>query len=346
MTPKVSIVIPIYNVEAYVGDCIQSVLSQTFTDWEAICVNDASTDNSLARAEETIAADPRFRIINHDVNQGLSAARNTGLAHAKGEYVLFLDSDDMYVPHALERLVDVAGRNDLEVLDFNAEAFFEEGIDAASRGEAEYLERPNIEGIHSGPELFTIYNQQDCYRPPAPFHFIKRVLIEETGLKFKQSILHEDELFSPLLHAHAKRAMFLNERLYLYRIRSSSIVTKKRGVKNVAGLFVVTQELERWLNVHANEYNPDYIEAFKHNVWVLRQSMARDILNCTGEDIVLFEEGLTPEQRTEFERHGIQMAIEIERKQKSWKTRVRTKLKAIHDSLPKGLSRLAVKRNR
>ena len=121
-----SIIIPVYNVEAYLQDCLESVLRQSFPDWEAICVNDGSTDVSLAILEEYAAKDSRFRIFSQ-VNGGLSSARNAGLKVAKGNYVLFLDSDDWLEKNALEVL---AGRVDGEdMLCFSGRRFFEtEGI--------------------------------------------------------------------------------------------------------------------------------------------------------------------------------------------------------------------------
>jgi glycosyltransferase involved in cell wall biosynthesis len=101
MTPKVSIIIPVYNTEAYLERALTSVLSQTYRDFEAICVNDGSTDNSLAILESYAQKDSRIKIISQD-NQGLSMARNNGLKEAQGEYVYFFDSDDALHPQMLE----------------------------------------------------------------------------------------------------------------------------------------------------------------------------------------------------------------------------------------------------
>ena len=91
--PKISVIIPVYNVEKYLRECLDSLLNQTFKDIEIICVNDGSTDGSLNILNEYASKDSRFIIINQN-NQGLSAARNNGLNVAKGDYVAFLDSDD------------------------------------------------------------------------------------------------------------------------------------------------------------------------------------------------------------------------------------------------------------
>lgn len=98
---KVSVIIPVYNVEKYLESCLESIKSQTFTDYELILINDGSTDESVAIMRRYAKTDARIRIISQS-NRGVSAARNLGLSVAEGEYVLFVDSDDTILPDALE----------------------------------------------------------------------------------------------------------------------------------------------------------------------------------------------------------------------------------------------------
>ena len=107
---KFSIIIPVYNVVPYIRECLDSVLAQTFTDWEAICVDDGSTDNSGAILDMYAARDKRFRVV-HKVNEGVSSARNVGLEIAKGDIVMFLDSDDLLRECALADIVSAASGN-------------------------------------------------------------------------------------------------------------------------------------------------------------------------------------------------------------------------------------------
>lgn len=100
---KFSIVIPLFNKEAYVGKTIESILNQTFSDFELIIIDDCSTDNSLYIAKGY--SDPRIKIINHDINQGLSASRNTGIKNAVGDFITFLDADDTWKPFYLESIL-------------------------------------------------------------------------------------------------------------------------------------------------------------------------------------------------------------------------------------------------
>ena len=119
---KFSIIIPVYNVEQYLRDCLDSVLNQTFSDWEAICVNDGSTDESSVILDEYAAKDSRFKMISQN-NAGTAAARNTGLKVANGDYIFFLDSDDWIEDYALQILADSV--NDEDVLCFSGKRYFE-----------------------------------------------------------------------------------------------------------------------------------------------------------------------------------------------------------------------------
>ena len=103
---KISVVLPIYNVGKYIEKCLESIQNQTFKDFEAICVDDCGTDNSIEIAQRFIEKDSRFKLVRHEHNRGLSAARNTGIDMATGEYIVFIDSDDWVEPTLLEKILD------------------------------------------------------------------------------------------------------------------------------------------------------------------------------------------------------------------------------------------------
>ena len=115
--PAISVIIPIYNVEKYLRRCLDSVLNQTFSDWQAICVNDGSPDNSAAILSEYAAKDSRFKIVNKE-NGGLSDARNAGMQHATGDYILYLDSDDFIHPQTMEIAYYLAQRDGADIVSF------------------------------------------------------------------------------------------------------------------------------------------------------------------------------------------------------------------------------------
>ena len=121
-TPLVSVIIPVFNTEDYLGQCLDSAVNQTLKDIEIICINDGSTDHSPAILEEYQAKDPRVVIISQD-NRGLSAARNCGMIKARGKYVYFLDSDDYVDSETLKRSTELAEKNDLDAVVFGFEQF-------------------------------------------------------------------------------------------------------------------------------------------------------------------------------------------------------------------------------
>lgn len=121
--PAISIIIPVYNVEKYLRRCLDSVLNQTFTDWEAICVNDGSPDNSAAILDEYAARDARFKIVTKE-NGGLSDARNAGMKIATGEYVLYLDSDDFIHPQTMEIAHHLAVRDGSDIVSFTYDRIY------------------------------------------------------------------------------------------------------------------------------------------------------------------------------------------------------------------------------
>ena len=121
--PAVSIIIPVYNVEKYLRRCLDSVLNQTFSDWQAICVNDGSPDGSADILSEYAARDSRFVIVNKE-NGGLSDARNAGLPHATGEYILYLDSDDFIHSQTLEITYSLARRDKSDIVSFTYDRIY------------------------------------------------------------------------------------------------------------------------------------------------------------------------------------------------------------------------------
>lgn len=213
-----SIIIPVYNVEIYLRDCLDSVLLQTFSDWEAICVNDGSADKSSNILEEYAARDPRLKVITQP-NGGLSSARNTGLKAAMGEYVIFLDSDDWLEPNALEVLASRISSEDM--LCFSGRRFFES--EGSYHPADELLERHYQSGMD-------YYNDNALLSRDFAFVCVvlrayRRAYLEDNRLHFKEGIFHEDNLFTPLACYHAHKVTTINECLYNYRVRGESITT-------------------------------------------------------------------------------------------------------------------------
>ncbi|MBF0899502.1 MAG: glycosyltransferase family 2 protein, partial [Atopobium sp.] len=129
--PKVSFVIPAYNIESYIGRCIQSVKNQTFGDFEAIIVDDASTDSTPEKIVTAVGDDKRFKVVTHATNQGLHLARKTAAAHTKGEWVFCLDGDDEVTPDFLEQVVARIDQNPVDILHLGITVIPENGVSEA-----------------------------------------------------------------------------------------------------------------------------------------------------------------------------------------------------------------------
>lgn len=230
-----SVIIPVYNVEPYLRECLESVLNQTFTNWEGICVNDGSTDRSAAILEEYAEKDRRFKVITQP-NGGLSAARNTGLDAAKGDYVLFLDSDDWLKLNALEVIANALDGEDM--LCFSGMRYYEE---TKSFNPADPLmEKAYNSGMSYYDDIALLH--RDFAFVCVVLRAYKRSFLVENGLRFKEGIFHEDNLFTPMVCYYAGRVRQIKDCLYDYRVRSSSIMTVA-NTKRLGDLMEIANEL-------------------------------------------------------------------------------------------------------
>lgn len=230
-----SIIIPVYNVEPYLCECLESVRNQTYSDWEGICVNDGSTDRSAAILGEYAEKDCRFKVITQP-NGGLSAARNTGLDAAMGDYVLFLDSDDWLELNALEVIANALDGEDM--ICFSGRRYFEE---TKSFNPADQL----VEKAYNSGMAY--YNENALSHRDFAFVCVvlrvyKRSFLFENGLRFKEGIFHEDNLFTPIACYYARNVHQISDSLYNYRMRVNSI-TNRNLSKRKFDLLEVANEL-------------------------------------------------------------------------------------------------------
>ena len=230
--PKVSVVIPVYNVEKYLGECLDSVLRQTLKDLEIICVDDGSTDGSAAILRKYAEADPRIRLISQ-ANAGLSAARNAGMDAATGKYIYFLDSDDYISGDAMEKCLSICERDELDQLVFGCQCLFEDpGMsESECRRKERGLTMPEetcgrvFGGAELQERLCDLNNKTVC----VPFRFFRLAFLRDSGLRFCEGLVHEDDYFSPLATLASQRVKVISERFYFRRYCPGSIVTR-RGI--------------------------------------------------------------------------------------------------------------------
>lgn len=210
-----SIIIPVFNVEKYLQVCLNSVLGQTYPDWEAICVNDGSTDGSLAILEENAAKEERIKIIDQP-NAGTATARNTGIRSAHGDYIFFLDSDDWL---ELDTLEIIAGRlHGEDILCFSGKRYFE------STGEYHSADVLLEKTYHAGMQYYI-----ENALVPRDFAFVcvvlrvySREFLMRNRLFFDDDITYEDNLWVPITLYSAQSVTVIPDVLYIYRIREGS----------------------------------------------------------------------------------------------------------------------------
>lgn len=267
----VSVIIPIYNVEKYLAECLESALSQDLQNVEFICVNDGSTDKSLEILNTYAEKDNRIAVINQE-NQGLSCARNTGINHARGEYIFFLDSDDCLVKGALEKLYIEARNMELEILTFDAECFYEtEELKRREFKDNYYRKKKEYPGVWEGEELFCEFMENDDFCDGACVLFIKRIWMEKEEIRFMPGILHEDCLFSFECYTKVQRIAYKKQKYLRYRIREASIMTSKPSYSSLIGRLICYKEILRFLMTHKPSFRLEaavskYAEFIMYNI--------------------------------------------------------------------------------
>ena len=239
ITPLVSIVIPVFNVEEYLSQCVESATNQTLKKIEIILVDDGSTDSSGKMCDKFSKTDNRIRVI-HKKNGGLSDARNVGREAAEGKYIYFLDSDDWIENYAIEALYHFAEENSLDMVLFDSRVVDKNGTDYLDiQHYMRYYRIGNYNGVMTGKELFGRMIENKEHYSCVPLLFIKRLAI---STKF-EDILHEDELFTIRMLYAMERVAYYPEMLYVRRIRQGSIMTVGKTPKHFWGMTTVIDEL-------------------------------------------------------------------------------------------------------
>lgn len=215
---KISVIVPVYNVDRFLSECLNSILSQSLSDIEVICVDDGSTDNSLDILKEFRQKDERIKIISQE-NRGLAAARNRGMDAACGEYIMFVDSDDYITPDALKTLYDLTCSKQVDFTMFKLLNFDNE---TGETSPINYFNMPFLKKFDGktfnhhdvGERLFNI-------SVTAPGKLFKRDFIDR--LRFPEDLLFEDTPFVLEAIFMADKMYFLDEYMYMRRIHKDSI---------------------------------------------------------------------------------------------------------------------------
>ena len=248
----ISVIIPVYNVEAYIEDCIRSVMRQTYTGpLECILVDDCGSDNSMKIAQKIISeyiGPISFNILHHTHNRGLSAARNTGMDVAKGDYYFFLDSDDELTNNCIEILAKPLNTEYLEVIEGKAIGLIEAFPSSPTHPEMEVLRQPHILQTYKKEWNVTAWNR-----------LYSALFIRNNKLRFKEGLLHEDLLWSFQIACLAESLCIVNHNTYKYKQRLNSITLSEEGFVRKNNLTVILNDM----SMFAKHYQVNKVETFR-----------------------------------------------------------------------------------
>ena len=253
---KVSVIVPIYKVEDYLEACISSILEQTYSQIEIVCVNDANPDNGVTILRRFMRQDSRIQLFHHEANRGLGAARNTGLRHATGSYVKFVDGDDALVPESIELLVSALedtgadwAFGDFHVLDEHG------GRRSRSPFHVADLEATAKDGVL---DLTTNSDTLNSMWPSAWMGLWRKDRIDATACRFPENLHFEDHEFFFEYGFNSRTAIYVNRPLYIYLGNRPGQITRDVSDR-VFDIFVV---IERLLQIFAQHLEGDHLERF------------------------------------------------------------------------------------
>ena len=300
---SISVLVPIYNVERYLDECLSSLRVQTFGDFEAICINDGSTDGSREIVQKYLDADARFRVIDKE-NSGYGASMNRGLTAAKGKYIAILESDDFFDPRALETLHDAAEKKESEVVKANFWLYW-----SAPEGRRELF--PIVGPGESGRTVRPLDDIAIFFRKPSIWSALyRRDFLERNDINFLETpgASYQDAGFNFKVWASARKATFIDAPVLSYRqdnegssVNSSAKAfcvcdeyasmesfVAERGGADVDRLFAI---LER-MKFDSYMWNLDRLDASLCEGFALRASEELSAALSDGKlDLGLFEPG-------------------------------------------------------
>jgi len=284
---KVSVVIPVYNVEPFIGECLQSIIHQSLKEIEIICVDDGSPDHSMDIVKKYASKDERIVIVRKK-NGGLSSARNAGLKIAKGKYIYFIDGDDYITNNALQILYELSEKNNLDNIFFCASSFFEnDEVLEKNKNYLNYYERSNeYPGIYTGQKLFVLWQKSDDFKPSACLQMARKKFLVDAHIEFYEGIIHEDNLFTIHNLMLARRVMCLSDQFYMRRVREGSIMTVRRNVANSFGYFVTISEFLKLADdvIMSGEFEDSVLHWLK----AIYRHALNEIFEMTEKEIVPF----------------------------------------------------------
>lgn len=224
--PLLSVLIPAYNVESFIGECLDSILSQDMKNFEVLVVDDGSTDGTGGLLAECAAEEPRLRFFRQE-NAGPAKARNRLLDEARGRWIYFCDADDKVLPGAFSRMLSEAERRGTDLLFFAAEIFYDSPELEAIHPEfkTRYAFSKDFSSVRSGQAFLADCVEAEEWKSLLWLMLFRRNLISDGGVRFPEGNIHDDDFFVPSVTLRAAKAARIPEVFYARRIRAGSIMT-------------------------------------------------------------------------------------------------------------------------
>ena len=278
MGVKFSVVIPIFNASAYLRECVDSVLRQTYDQYEIILINDGSTDESFEICKEYVAANRSIQAYTKK-NEGLSATRNYGLDVCQGDYIVFLDSDDYIGRESLQKFNAVIEKTGADIVTGYA---YHVDITGNQRKSRPFL--ADAESPMSGTEFFKKSLYQNNMRACAPFYITNKKLIDKYNLRFQSGLYHEDELWTPKLLFYAEKVVDLPFYFYNYRLSNMQSITRdpSKKMKRAQDRMRIACELSDFFST----YTQKQYDCFQDNIAAQYMYAVYDGNFINGEKIV------------------------------------------------------------
>lgn len=240
--PKISVIIPIYNVEPYLDETFNSLLNQSFKDYEVIVVNDGSTDDSDKIVRKYQTFDSRIKYYQQK-NQGQSAARNLAMQYAQGEYIYFMDADDTIEPNTLELCYKYIQNTQADFIFFDGEVMYEDGASLITWGDYHRTHLVEENRKYTGDFLLNFMLDKWKHSCVVWLLMIRKSYIDRIQLNFYNGIIHEDELYTTLLTLQSDNIYALQQSLVKHRIRRGSTMGKRYSKRNINCYLTVFDEL-------------------------------------------------------------------------------------------------------
>lgn len=249
--PVVSVIIPTYNVERYVEECLASIMSQTYESIELIVIDDGSTDTTPYLLKQHPGD---FHLILNQENKKQGAARNEGLAQATGKYILFVDADDLLVPEAVQVLVAAAEREQADLVRFNADIIQQQLLPDMAVNQYNFSHVLAEEVLYTGEQLWSVLRKS--YHPSPCLYITKRAVLTVGDVRFPEGIIHEDEWFTLKLFTLVESMVYVNQALYQRRYRLSSTMTDRSNLQKLRSFESYKEILHRMTELYHDLEQP------------------------------------------------------------------------------------------